>query len=136
MRAFICEVMPMEVLILTGITRRTLDQLLRNPYRTLEIRSASNVLVLEHLREGDRVFLTYETLQDITKGTEGIIAKILRMEKMEQRILWEESDEREQMVCRVQLRLVGLGKVIEIRREGDLIKARVREMLPHEMAMG
>ncbi len=126
----------MEVLILTGITRRTLDQLLRNPYRTLEIRSASNVLVLEHLREGDRVFLTYETLQDITKGTEGIIAKILRMEKMEQRILWEESDEREQMVCRVQLRLVGLGKVIEIRREGDLIKARVREMLPHEMAMG
>jgi len=136
MRAFICEVMPMEVLILTGITRRTLDQLLRNPYRTLEIRSASNVLVLEHLREGDRVFLTYETLQDITKGTEGIIAKILRMEKMEQRILWEESDEREQMVCRVQLRLVGLGKVIEIKREGDLIKARVREMLPHEMAMG
>lgn len=126
----------MEVLILTGITRRTLDQLLRNPYRTLEIRSASNVLVLEHLREGDRVFLTYETLQDITKGTEGIIAKILRMEKMEQRILWEESDEREQMVCRVQLRLVGLGKVIEIKREGDLIKARVREMLPHEMAMG
>ncbi|MBO8175256.1 MAG: DUF473 domain-containing protein [Thermococcus sp.] len=126
----------MEVLILAGITRRTLDQLLRNPYRTLEIRSASNVFVLEHLREGDRVFLTYETLQDITKGTEGIIAQILRMEKMEQRILWEESDEREQMVCRVQLRLVGLGKVIEIRREGDLIKARVREMLPHEMAMG
>lgn len=136
MRAFICEVVPMEVLILAGITRRTLDQLLRNPYRTLEIRSASNVFVLEHLKEGDRVFLTYETLQDITKGTEGIIAQILRMEKMEQRILWEESDEREQMVCRVQLRLVGLGKVIEIRREGDLIKARVREMLPHEMAMG
>ena len=58
------------------------------------------------------------------------------MEKMEQRILWEESDEREQMVCRVQLRLVGLGKVIEIRKEGDLIKAKVREMLPHEMAIG
>ncbi|AHF81211.1 DUF473 domain-containing protein [Thermococcus paralvinellae] len=126
----------MEVLILTGITRRTLDQLLRNPYRTLEFRSASNVFVLEHLREGDKVFLTYETLQDITKGTEGIIAKILRMEKMEQRILWEESDEREQMVCRVQLRLIGLGKVIEIRREGDLVKAKVREMLPHEMVMG
>lgn len=136
MRASTCEVMPMEVLILTGITRRTLDQLLRNPYRTLEFRSASNVFVLEHLREGDKVFLTYETLQDITKGTEGIIAKILRMEKMEQRILWEESDEREQMVCRVQLRLIGLGKVIEIRREGDLVKAKVREMLPHEMVMG
>ncbi|HIP89774.1 MAG TPA: DUF473 domain-containing protein [Thermococcus paralvinellae] len=126
----------MEVPILAGITRRALDRLLRNPYRTLEIRSANNVFVLEHLREGDRVFLTYESLQDITKGTEGIIAQILRMEKMEQRILWEESDEREQMVCRVQLRLVGLGKVIEIKREGDLIKAKVREMLPHEMAIG
>ena len=61
----------MEVPILAGITRRTLDQLLRNPYRTLEIRSASNVFVLEHLGEGDRIFLTYETLQDITRGLRG-----------------------------------------------------------------
>ena len=55
---------------------------------------------------------------------------------MEQRILWEESDEREQTVCRVQLRLKGLGKVIEVSKEENMVKVKVREMLPHEMSMG
>jgi len=126
----------MELLVLGGIARRTLDQLLRNPYRTVEVRSARNVIVTRKLKPGERVFLTYETPQDITRGTEGIIAEVLKMEEMEQRIPWEESDEREITVCRIQLRLVGLGKVIEVSSEDNVMKVKVREMLPHEMAMG
>ncbi|ALV63830.1 Uncharacterized protein ADU37_CDS21330 [Thermococcus sp. 2319x1] len=126
----------MELLVLGGIARRTLDQLLRNPYRTIEVRSARNVIVTRKLKQGERVFLTYETLQDVTRGTEGIIAEVLKIEEMEQRIPWEESDEREVTVCRIQLRLVGLGKVIEISSEDNVMKVKVREMLPQEMAMG
>ncbi|AIF68495.1 hypothetical protein PAP_00240 [Palaeococcus pacificus DY20341] len=126
----------MELIVLVGISRRALDSLLRNPYRTLEIRNARNIGALEKLQEGRKVFLTYETFQDITRSTEGVIAEILRMERMEQKILWEESDEREQMVCRIQLRLIGLGKVLEVGEEGGVLKAKVREMMPHEMAMG
>lgn len=126
----------MELLVLGGIARRTLDQLLRNPYRTVEVRSARNVIVTRKLKPGERVFLTYETPQDITRGTEGIIAEVLKMEEMEQRIPWEESDEREITVCRIQLRLVGLGKVIEVSSEDNVMKVKVREMLPQEMAMG
>ncbi|ACS91037.1 DUF473 domain-containing protein [Thermococcus sibiricus] len=126
----------MDLLVLAGISRKTLDQLLRNPYRTIEIRSARNVIAIQSLKLGERVFLTYETLQDITQGTEGIIAEVLKIERMEQRIPWEESDEREQTICRLQLRLKGLGKVIEISTEGEVVKARVREMFPHEMAIG
>lgn len=126
----------MELLVLGGIARRTLDQLLRNPYRTVEVRSARNVIVTRKLKPGERVFLTYETPQDITRGTEGIIAEVLKMEEMEQRIPWEESDEREITVCRIQLRLVGLGKVIEVSSEDNIMRVKVREMLPHEMAMG
>ncbi|MCA6213588.1 MULTISPECIES: DUF473 domain-containing protein [Thermococcus] len=126
----------MELLVLGGIARRTLDQLLRNPYRTVEVRSARNVIVTRKLKPGERVFLTYETPQDITRGTEGIIAEVLKIEEMEQRIPWEESDEREVTVCRIQLRLVGLGKVIEVSSEDNVMKVKVREMLPQEMAMG
>ncbi len=126
----------MELLVLGGIARRTLDQLLRNPYRTVEVRSARNVIVTRKLKPGEKIFLTYETPQDITRGTEGIIAEVLKMEEMEQRIPWEESDEREITVCRIQLRLVGLGKVIEVSSEDNVMKVKVREMLPHEMAMG
>ncbi|WP_042698342.1 DUF473 domain-containing protein [Thermococcus sp. PK] len=126
----------MELLVLGGIARKTLDQLMRNPYRTIEVRSARNVIVTRKLKPGERVFLTYETPQDITRGTEGIIAEVLKMEEMEQRIPWEESDEREVTVCRIQLRLVGLGKVIEVSSEDNVMKVKVREMLPHEMAMG
>lgn len=126
----------MELLVLGGIARRTLDQLLRNPYRTVEVRSARNVIVTRKLKPGERVFLTYETPQDITRGTEGIIAEVLKIEEMEQRIPWEESDEREVTVCRIQLRLIGLGKVIEVSSEDNVMKVKVREMLPQEMAMG
>lgn len=126
----------MELLVLGGIARKTLDQLLRNPYRTVEVRSARNVIVTRKLKPGERVFLTYETPQDITRGTEGIIAEVLKMEEMEQRIPWEESDEREITVCRIQLRLVGLGKVIEVSSEDNIMRVKVREMLPQEMAMG
>ncbi|MDK2983552.1 MAG: uncharacterized protein PWP19_1030 [Thermococcaceae archaeon] len=126
----------MELLVLGGIARRTLDQLLRNPYRTVEVRSARNVIVTRKLKPGEKIFLTYETPQDITRGTEGIIAEVLKMEEMEQRIPWEESDEREITVCRIQLRLVGLGKVIEVSSEDNVMKVKVREMLPQEMAMG
>ncbi|MDK2783040.1 MAG: uncharacterized protein PWQ32_629 [Thermococcaceae archaeon] len=126
----------MELLVLGGIARRTLDQLLRNPYRTVEVRSARNVIVTRKLKPGEKIFLTYETPQDITRGTEGIIAEVLKMEEMEQRIPWEESDEREITVCRIQLRLVGLGKVIEVSSEDNIMRVKVREMLPHEMAMG
>jgi len=133
---FICEVKGMELLVLGGIARKTLDQLMRNPYRTIEVRSARNVIVTRKLKPGEKIFLTYETPQDITRGTEGIIAEVLKMEEMEQRIPWEESDEREITVCRIQLRLVGLGKVIEVSSEDNIMRVKVREMLPHEMAMG
>ncbi|CAB49049.1 DUF473 domain-containing protein [Pyrococcus abyssi] len=126
----------MEIPLLSGIARRALDSLMRNPYRTLEIRSARNYLTLERLHEGDLVFLTYESLEDVTRGTEGIIAKITRIEKMHQRIPWEESDEREISICRVQLKLVGLGRIMEVHEKEGITVVKVREMMHHEMTMG
>ncbi|AEC51573.1 hypothetical protein PNA2_0658 [Pyrococcus sp. NA2] len=126
----------MELPLLSGITRRALDSLLRNPFRTLEIRSARNYIVLEKIHEGDLVFLTYESLEDVTRGTEGIIARVVRIERTHQRIPWEESDEREISICRVQLRLVGLGRIMEVHEKEGVTLVKVREMTHHEITMG
>ncbi|AFK21835.1 DUF473 domain-containing protein [Pyrococcus sp. ST04] len=126
----------MELPLLSGIARRALDALLRNPFRTIEIRSAKNYLVLENVKEGDLVFLTYESLEDVTRGTEGIVARVIRIERTSQRIPWEESDEREINICRVQLRLVGLGRIIEVEERNGIVFVKVREMMHHEMNMG
>ncbi|WP_456395856.1 DUF473 family protein [Thermococcus sp.] len=126
----------MEAITLAGIARRVLDELLRSPYKTLELRSARNVIALERAKELGRVFLTYETFQDVTVGTEGLLAEILHLESMEQRIPWEDSDEREVTVCRAQVRLLGLGRIVEVRKRNSVLVVRVREMLPQEMDIG
>ncbi|NJE85443.1 DUF473 domain-containing protein [Thermococcus sp. CX2] len=126
----------MEAVTLTGIARRVLDELLRSPYKTLEIRSARNVIALEKARELRMVFLTHETYQDVMAGTEGLLAELLKLESMEQRIPWEESDEREMTVCRAQVRLLGLGRIIEVKKRNTILVVKVREMLPHEMDIG
>jgi len=127
----------MEAVILAGIARRVLDELLRNPYRTIELRSARNVLAIEEaLDEAMKLFLTYDPFEDVSTGTEGLLAELIEAKELETRIPWEESDEREITVCRAKVKLIGLGRVVEIERRNGILLARVRELFPHEMSMG
>ncbi|ASJ01613.1 DUF473 domain-containing protein [Thermococcus gorgonarius] len=127
----------MEAVILTGIARRVLDELIRNPYRTIELRSARNVLAVEEaLKEALKLFLTYDPFEDVSTGTEGLLAEILEAKEINTRIPWEESDEREITVCRAKVKLVGLGRVVEVERRDGILVARVRELFPHEMSIG
>ncbi|AHL23418.1 MULTISPECIES: DUF473 domain-containing protein [Thermococcus] len=127
----------MEAVILAGIARRVLDELLRNPYRTIELRSARNVLAIEEaIDEALRLFLTYDPFDDVSTGTEGLLAELIEAKELETRVPWEESDEREITVCRAKVKLVGLGRVVEVERRDGILVARVRELFPHEMSMG
>lgn len=127
----------MEAVVLAGISRRVLDELMRNPYRTIELRSAKNVLAVEEaLEKAMRLFLTYDPFSDVDIGTEGLLAELLGMEELETRIPWEESDEREVTVCRARVKLVGLGRVVEIKRKRNMMIVSIRELMPHEIGMG
>jgi hypothetical protein len=127
----------MEAVILAGIARRVLDELLRNPYRTIELRSARNVLAVEEaLSEAMRLFLTYDPFEDVSTGTEGLLAELLEARELETRIPWEESDEREITVCRAKVRLIGLGRVVEVEKRDGVLLGRIRELFPHEMSIG
>ncbi len=127
----------MKAVVLAGMARRVLDELMRNPYRTIELRGARNVLAVEAALERTmRLFLTYDPFSDVDVGTEGLLAELLGAEKLETRIPWEESDEREVTVCRAKVRLVGLGRVVEVENRKRLLLVRVRELIPQEMGMG
>jgi hypothetical protein len=129
--------MVMEAVLIAGITRRILDELLKNPYRTIELRSARNVLAIEKAMEDlKRLFLTYDPLEDVGVGTEGLITELIEAKELNMRIPWEESDEREVTVCRARVKLLGLGRVVEIKKKGPIMVVKVREMLPQEMRMG
>ena len=127
----------MEAVVLAGIARRVLDELMRNPYRTIELRGARNVLAVEEALERTmRLFLTYDPFSDVEVGTEGLLAELLGAERLETRVPWEESDEREVTVCRAKVRLVGLGRVVDVKNQKSVIIVRVRELIPQEMGMG
>lgn len=127
----------MEAVLIAGITRRLLDELLRSPYRTVELRSARNVLAIERAMEGlRRLFMTYEPFEDVEIGTEGLITELIDANELNMRIPWEESDEREITVCRAKVKLLGLGRVVGIEEKGLVVVVKVREMIPQEMQMG
>ena len=79
----------MEAVVLAGIARRVLDELMRNPYRTIELRGARNVLAVEEALERTmRLFLTYDPFSDVEVGTEGLLAELLGAERLETRVPW------------------------------------------------
>ena len=66
----------MEYIALTGIADSLIEVLKRHRLRTLEIRSPQNFVGVLGLNAGDSVLLTSTSLQDLTDGTQGLIAKV------------------------------------------------------------
>lgn len=129
MRVCICEVMVMEVVLIVGIVRRFFDEFLRNFYWIIEFRSVRNVFVVERVMEDlRRLFLMYELFEDVRIGIEGLIIELIEVREFNMRVLWEESDEREVIVCRVRVKFFGFGRVVEMERRDFIIVVKVREM--------
>lgn len=83
----------------------------------MEIRSPSNFFALLNLQPGDSLFLTEHSPLDIVPGTDGLIASAEATQIITHRLIHSAEDfyeEREAQAARVQLRLVGVGKVRRI----------------------
>jgi hypothetical protein len=107
----------MICIALTGIAGHVLRDLLSRRIRTVEIRSPSNFFALLNLQPGDSLFLTEHSPLDIVPGTDGLIASAEATQIITHRLIHSAEDfyeEREAQAARVQLRLVGVGKVRRI----------------------
>jgi uncharacterized protein len=102
---------------LTGLSRHVMKELLVARVRTVEIRSPNNFNALLGAQTGDKVFLVEASPLDIVPGTNGLITSIRALEVITHRTVQSSEDyyeEREAQAARVQLQLLGLGRVRKI----------------------
>ncbi|OYV12932.1 MAG: hypothetical protein CG446_291 [Methanosaeta sp. ASO1] len=85
--------------------------------RTMEIRSPNNFFALQAVQPGDRIFLTEASASDIVPATAGLIAVVRALQIITHRTIQSSQDyyeERESQAARVQLQLMGVGRVRKI----------------------
>ena len=96
----------MEYIALTGMSENVMNELKGHVLRTIEIRSPQNFFAALRLNAGDYVFLTHTSAQDITGGTVGVLARVLKHQISTHRMLQSNEmfyEEREMTMARIQL---------------------------------
>lgn len=104
----------MEYIALTGIADSLIEILKKRHLRTLEIRSPQNFVGVLGLNAGDSVLLTTTSLQDLTDGTQGLIAKVVQKQISVHSIISSNdiyTEEREAMSARIQLECRCMARV-------------------------
>ena len=98
----------MKHLALTGISKESIDDLIKKRVRTFELRSAHNIPIVFEVNVGDELFVTDASRYDVSIGTTGVLARVrdktITMQKVRHRV-GDFYEERELMSARVQLEL-------------------------------
>ncbi len=123
----------MRCFVITGVSRRTIDELMRRIVRTIELRSAHNVNTALKVNVGDLVFLTSTRLHDIDRGTTGIIAEVVGKEVHTHTLIFTSESviqESEMTVVRLKLNIRGVGRIVKVHNAGilDTTEADVMEV--------
>jgi hypothetical protein len=104
----------MRLIALAGISPYALSELIKNHIKTLNLKSADNLLALKSAEVGDFVFVTSVVKDDIIPGTEGIIGRIRKISITHQKTQSEISEERECVVGKVQIEMIGFGTCVDV----------------------
>ena len=127
----------MEYIALTGIADSLIEILKKHNLRTLEIRSPQNFVGVLGLNAGDNVLLTSTSLQDLTDGTQGLIAKVVQKQVSVHSILSSNDlyiEEREAMSARIQLECRCMARVRNVvsNELGKPVRVDAREISCYE----
>ncbi|AKB17378.1 MULTISPECIES: DUF473 domain-containing protein [unclassified Methanosarcina] len=127
----------MEYTALTGIADSLIEILKKHELRTLEIRNPQNVFGVLGLNAGDSVFLTSTSLQDLTDGTQGLIAKVVQKQVSFHSFVSSNDvylEERETLSVRIQLECRCMARVRNVISNdiGKIVRVDVREISCYE----
>lgn len=127
----------MEYIALTGIADSLIEVLKRHRLRTLEIRSPQNFVGVLGLNAGDSVLLTSTSLQDLTDGTQGLIAKVLQKQVSVHSVVSSNElyiEEREAMSARIQLECKCVARIKNVisNELGKPVRVDAREISCYE----
>lgn len=107
----------MEYVALTGISDLVISELKNHQLRTIEIRTPQNFFTALNVNAGDAVFLTHTSIQDLTHGTTGIIAKVVKHQLSTHRTIAANDmffEEHETMMIRLQLQTKGIARISKV----------------------
>lgn len=85
--------------------------------RTVEIRSPNNFFAISGCQPGERIFVTDSSALDVVPGTTGLITSIKALQLITHRTIQSGEnyyEESESQAARLQLQLVGVGRVRRI----------------------
>lgn len=103
------------MLAITALRADVVQQLLRRGSATVELISHDNVETALKLREGDRVFVTDELGEDVSRGTQGVVCLVERLSIDHVRIRGvPEIDEREILRARLRLKTLFPARVKKV----------------------
>lgn len=107
----------MEYVALTGISDIVMSELKDHLLRTIEIRSPQNFFTSLNLNVGDHIFLTHTSVQDIMRGTPGVVAQVVKHNVSTHRTVTGNDtfyEEHESMMIRLQLNSLGVARINNI----------------------
>ncbi len=127
----------MEYIALTGIADSLIEVLKKHHLRTLEIRSPQNFVGVLGLNAGDSVLLTSTSLQDLTDGTPGLVAKVVTKQVSVHSIVSSNDfyiEEREAMSARIQLECRCMARIRNVisNELGKPVRVDAREISCYE----
>ncbi|MBP2142931.1 hypothetical protein J2127_000072 [Methanococcus voltae] len=109
----------MKTLAVTGISRNSISELLKNQVRTFVLKNIANYSVLTNSEVGDVLFLTSIRKSDLTVGTEGVIAKLVSMDLCTNIVTDEKADENETVVVNAQFEFLGYAVCLDVAENED-----------------
>ncbi|SET11581.1 hypothetical protein SAMN04488587_0017 [Methanococcoides vulcani] len=107
----------MEYVALTGISDSAISELKDHQLRTIEIRTPQNFFTSLNVGVGDDIFLTHTSIQDLTRGNTGIIAKVIKHQLSTHRTITGNDmffEEHETMMIRLQLQAKGIARISKV----------------------
>jgi hypothetical protein len=113
----------MKCYILTGISRKVIEDIARRAIRTVELRSTHNVSTAMRIDVGSCVFLTPCRHYDLDKGVMGVIAEVNGKESQSHSMVFASEryiEESEMTVVRLRLSPKGVGRLKNIYSDGIL----------------
>ncbi len=122
----------MRCWILTGISKRVIEDIISGYTRTVELRSAHNVSIAVRADVGDYVLLTPARFYELDRGIVGLIAEIVGKEVHSHSIVFAKEgfiEENEMTAVRLKLKPRGIGRIASVRKkellgevEGEVIQ--------------
>lgn len=107
----------MKIPVLTGISKESIDDLMRHRIRTFDIRSTHNLIIFSEIKVGEKIFITDVVPPDLVPGLCGYIATVNGIDIRMHRTTYTTPiniEERETMAGRIQLIMHSRGKIRDV----------------------